>query len=262
MSYESLIYEVTDGVAVCTFNRPDAANAMHRSLMEELYDVSVRVDEDPAVRAAVFTGTGKIFSAGGDVRFFKSLGENLPEFVKRMTHNLHGAISRLHRSDVPVICAVNGAAGGAGFSFAIQGDIVIAGESSRFVSAYSRLGLTPDGSSTYFLPRLAGTKRALDLMLTDRTLTATEALNWGLVDRVVADAQVLDEAMTLARELAQGPTLAYGRIKRLIHQSINESLETQMENETVAIVESMRTADGREGIAAFIEKRKPVFRGA
>ncbi|MEC9347073.1 MAG: enoyl-CoA hydratase-related protein [Pseudomonadota bacterium] len=262
MSYENLIYEVTDGVALCTFNRVDAANAMNKPLMEELYDVAVRIDTDPAVRAAVFTGQGKIFSAGGDIRFFKSLGDKLPEFVKRMTLNLHGAISRLHRSDVPVICAVNGAAGGAGFSFAIQGDIVIAGEGSKFVSAYSRLGVSPDGSSTYFLPRLVGTKRALDLMLTNRTLTAAEAMDWGLVDRVVADDKVLDEALKLAREFAGGPTLAYGRIKRLIHQSLNESLETQMENETVGIAESMRSADGREGVAAFLEKRKPVFRGA
>lgn len=261
MAYEHLTLEVADGVALCTFNRPDAANAMHLPLMEELFDVAVRLDEDPAVRAAVFTGAGKVFSAGGDLKYFSTRGDALPADAKRMTLFLHGAISRLQRMDAPVICAVNGSAGGAGFSFAIQGDMVLAAEGAKFVMAYTRAGLSPDGSSSYFLPRRVGTKRALDLMLTNRTLSAAEALDWGLIDRVCPPEALLDEAMTLARQFAAGPTRAFGTVKRLLLDSMGETLESQMERETTGIAECMRGPDGREGIDAFVNRRQPSFTG-
>ncbi|WP_416897394.1 MAG: enoyl-CoA hydratase/isomerase family protein [Minwuia sp.] len=260
MSYNTMSFEVDGNVAVATFNRPDAANALNLEMSEDLFDVAVRCDEDPAIRAVVFTGAGKMFSAGGDIAFFGKQ-DSLPAMVKKMTLFLHGAISRLNRMDPPVICAVNGTAAGAGFSFAAQGDIVMAAESAKFTSAYSRLGVSPDGSSSYFVPRRIGTKRALDLMLTNRVLSAEEARDWGLVDYVHPDAALMDETMKLAHALAAGPTKAYGRIKNLIHESLNETLESQMERETVGIAEGMRSADGQEGIAAFLAKRKPEFTG-
>lgn len=261
MSYDHFKFEVTDGVAVATFNRPDAANAMHLPLCEELLDISIRCDEDPAIRAVVFTGEGKMFSAGGDIAFFKKEGDDLPAMAKKMTVFLHAAISRLHRMDPPVICAVNGTAAGAGFSFAIQGDLVLAGESTKLTMAYTRLGVSPDGSASYFLPRRVGTKRALDLILTNRLLTAEEAREWGLVDYVHPDDKLMEEAMKLAGQLAKGPTGAYGRVKHLIHDSMNESLESQMERETRGIADSMRSADGKEGIDAFLAKRPANFGG-
>jgi 2-(1,2-epoxy-1,2-dihydrophenyl)acetyl-CoA isomerase len=171
------------------------------------------------------------------------------------------AISRFNRMDAPVVIAVNGAAAGAGFSLALAGDFAIAGESVKLTMAYTRAGLTPDGSSTYFLPRLVGPRRARELVLANRTLTAAEALDWGLITRVVPDAEVLDAARALARELAHGPTRAYGLAKRLLDGSLNASLETAMEDEAQAIAAAARTADAREGMRAFIEKRQPTFKG-
>ena len=138
----------------------------------------------------------------------------------------------------------------------------MAAEEAKFTMAYTRLGVSPDGSSSYFLPRRVGTKRALDLALTNRLLSSNEAESWGLVDYVHPAATLMDAARKLAGQLAQGPTLAYGRVKQLMHDSMNESLESQMERETVGIAESMRSADGREGIDAFINKRKADFKGA
>ena len=171
-------------------------------------------------------------------------------------------MSRLARMKAPVIIAVQGTCGGAGMSLACAGDIVIASESSRFTMAYTRAGLTPDGSSTYYLPRLVGLKRALDLALTNRMLTAREAYDIGIVSRLVPDGEAITTAEALAKELATGPTLAYQGVKRLMHASFNNSLEEQMELETDMIAEMARGADSREGIASFLEKRAPKFRGA
>jgi len=262
MHLETLTLDVADGVATITMNRPDDANALNFVMAQELFDVAVHCDEEPGIRAVILTGKGKMFSAGGDIVEFSGVGEQLPARVKHMTMYLHAAISRLHRMDPPVICAVNGTAAGAGFSLAIQGDIVMAAEEAKFTMAYTRLGVSPDGSSSYFLPRRVGTKRALDLALTNRLLSSNEAESWGLVDYVHPAATLMDAARKLAGQLAQGPTLAYGRVKQLMHDSMNESLESQMERETVGIAESMRSADGREGIDAFINKRKANFKGA
>ena len=180
--------------------------------------------------------------AGGDVKDFV---DNLPRIgilVKELTTYLHGAVSRLCRADKPVIMAVNGVAAGGGLSFALSGDVVVAAESARFTMAYSRIAATPDGSSSYFLPRLVGLRRALELYLTNRVLSAREALDWGLVTRVVPDAELGAAVGALARELAQGPSRAFGQAKRLFHQSTWESLETQMELEAQAIAASGQPA--------------------
>ena len=174
---------------------------------------------------------------------------------------LHLTISRLVRMDAPLIVAVNGAAGGGGMSFVLGADLVIAAESAKFAMAYTRAGLSPDGGSTYFLPRIVGVRRALELALTNRVLNAREAYEWGLVTGVVADAELMTQAGALAAQLAAGATQAYGAAKRLLHHSFAESLETQMELEAQAIAAQARGADAREGIAAFIAKRAPKFAG-
>ena len=261
MAYESVIYEVKDAVATITLNRPDAYNALNLSLARDLFHVTLEADEDRAVRCVVITGAGKAFCAGGDVKDFADNPDRIGILVKELTTYLHGAVSRLARTQKPVIMAVNGVAAGGGMSFALSGDLVVAAESAKFTMAYSRIAASPDGSSTYFLPRLIGLRRALELHYTNRVLTAREAMEWGLVNRVHPDADLAPAVGALARELAQGPTLAFGRAKLLFHQSTQESLETQMELEAQAIVACFHSQDGRSGILGFAKKQPATFHG-
>ena len=262
MAYETLTLTRADGVATLTLNRPDAFNALNLALGRELFQAVLEVDDDVAVRAVVVTGAGKAFCAGGDVKGFADNLERIGALIKELTTYLHGAVSRLCRSDKPVIMAINGVAAGGGMSLALAGDVVLAAESARFTMAYSKIAATPDGSSTYYLPRLIGLRRAMELYLTNRVLTAREAQEWGLVTRVVPDGELEAATRTLARELAQGPTKAFGGAKRLFHQSTWESLETQMELEAQAIAASGRTEDFRAGVTAFANKQPaPPFRG-
>jgi 2-(1,2-epoxy-1,2-dihydrophenyl)acetyl-CoA isomerase len=222
---------------------------------------SLELDEDPEVRCVVITGSGRAFCAGGDVKDFVDNLGRIGAHIKELTTYLHGAVSRFCRSDKPVIMAINGIAAGGGFSFALSGDLVVAAESAKFTMAYSKIAATPDGSSSYFLPRLIGLRRAMELYFTNRVLTAREALEWGLVTRVVPDAELRPAVTALAAELAQGPTKAFGAAKRLLHQSTWESLETQMELEAQAIAAAGHTEDFRAGVTAFAQKATPTFRG-
>jgi 2-(1,2-epoxy-1,2-dihydrophenyl)acetyl-CoA isomerase len=261
MPYDTIRVETAAGVATLTLNRPDAFNALNLALARELFAAVIALDEDPAVRCIVLTGAGKAFCGGGDVKDF---AENLPRvavLIKELTTYVHGAVSRLVRAPKPVLTAVNGVAAGGGLSLALAGDLVLAAESARFTMAYSRIGATPDGSSSYWLPRLVGIRRAIELFYTNRVLTAREALEWGLVTRVVPDAELGDATAKLAAELAQGPTLALGRGKLLFHAATTESLETQMELESQAIARSGHTEDFAEGVRAFAAKRAPSFTG-
>jgi len=262
MAYQHVKIDRADAVATLTLNRPDAYNALDLGLGRELFQASIELDEDAGVRCVVITGSGKAFCAGGDVKSFVDNLGRIGAHIKELTTYLHGAISRLCRSDKPVIMAVNGVAAGGGFSLALSGDLVVAAESARFSMAYSRIAATPDGSSSYFLPRLVGIRRSLELYLTNRPLTAREALEWGMITRVVPDGELASAVSTLARELAQGPSKAFGAAKRLFHQSTWESLETQMELEAQAIAASGRTEDFRAGVTAFADKKPPpAFRG-
>ena len=259
--YKTLLFDVRDNVAHLTLNRPDAANSINENMGKDLMHAALRCDEDPEIRAVLISGAGKIFSGGGDLKDFISKGDQLPYHIKEITTYLHAAISRLTRMDAPVVAAVHGAVAGAGMSIAIACDIVVAAETTRFMVAYTRAGLVPDGSSTYFLPRIVGLKRALELTLTNRMFSAQEALQWGLVTRVLPDNELLVQARAIAVQLAAGPTRAYGISKRLLHSGWMETLETQMENESQAIANSARTLDAREGITAFLEKRPPKYKG-
>jgi len=261
MSFETLLFDVQDHVARLTLNRPDSGNAMNAALMRELCDVAIRCDEDPEIRAVVITGAGKMFCAGGDLRSFAAKGDGLAAHLKEITHDLHAAVSRLSRMDAPVVSAVNGVAAGAGFSLACAADLVIAAESARFTVAYTGVGLSPDGSCSFFLPRLIGLRRTQELMLTRRILEASEALDWNLVTRVVPDDDLEAESAKLAAQLAAGPTLAFGSVKRLLLHSSGDHLESQMEHEARCIADAARSADAREGIAAFLEKRAAGFVG-
>ncbi len=261
MEYETIQFAVKDQVAHITFNRPDAANALNSVMGKELMDVAIRCDEDPEIRAVLLTGTGKMFCAGGDLREFARLGDRLPIAFKELTTYCHAATSRFMRMKAPFITAVNGVAAGMGMSLAICGDIIIAAESAAFVAAYTAAGLSPDGGMTYFLPRLIGQSRTKELLLTNRKLTAQEALEWGIVNRVVPDADLMKEVESLARSLANGPTRAFGTVRGLLNDTFSQTLETQMELEARGITEMAKTGDTKEGIRAFLEKRRPIFRG-
>ncbi len=261
MDYQNILFEVSDGVGRITLNRPDAANGMDLAMMKELHHAANACDQDDAVRAVLITGAGKMFSAGGDLKSFISAGDNLGAMLPQMTTFFHGAVSLLNRMDAPVVTAINGTAAGGGLSFGISGDIVLAAESAKFTLAYTAAGLSPDGSSSYFLPRLVGMRRAKELLLTNRVLTAAEAEAYGMVDRVVPDDELMAQAEKMALGFAAGPTRAYGAVKRLLNGTFSESLETQMEMEARTINALAQGPDGREGVAAFAEKRKPDFRG-
>ncbi len=255
--YTAILYDVRDGVATITLNRPAAANSLNHELSSEMLDAIIRAEEDSAVRAIVLTATGRFFCAGADLRsFYTAAGE-----LKNRISLLHVALSRIVRAPFPVIGAINGAAAGGGMGLACACDLLIAAESAKFIMAYTRRGLSPDGTTTYFLPRRIGIGRALELAYLNRTLSAREAMDWGIVNRVVADATLASEAHAVAAELAQGPTRAYAAAKRLMHSGCVETLETQIENEIRSIYEMAATNDTKEAIRAFNEKRTPVFTG-
>lgn len=261
MEHKELILEVKDRVATITLNRPDRYNALSVGMVEALSDLLLACDEDRGIRAVVLTGAGPAFCAGGDVREFVEQAATISRHLKRLLAAFHGSISRMTRMAKPILAAVNGVAAGAGMSLAMACDVVIAAASARFTMAYTKIGATPDGSSTYFLPRLVGLRRALELVYTNRVLQAQEAVAWGLVTREVPDAEFPAAVTAMAAELAAGPTLSFARTKQLFLLSAHESLETQMEHEAQCIALSSRTADFREGTAAFVEKRPPLFRG-
>ncbi|WP_101757384.1 enoyl-CoA hydratase/isomerase family protein [Oceanicoccus sp. KOV_DT_Chl] len=259
--FETLIFEKKDGVAKITLNRPDAANGINLTLAKELMAVASDCNDDHSVRAVLITGNGKLFCAGGDLKSIGAAEGSMSGLLKEITFYLHGALSRLARMNAPVIIAVNGTAAGAGFSLAVAGDYVLAAESAKFTMAYTAAGLTPDGSASYYLPRLIGMRKTQDLMLTNRRLTAQEAMEWGAINQVVADDQLQAEAQALAEKFANGPTQAFGVVKKLLHCTFNNGLETQLELEGAGIAAMSTLADGQEGITAFSEKRAPVFTG-
>jgi 2-(1,2-epoxy-1,2-dihydrophenyl)acetyl-CoA isomerase len=207
----------------------------------------------------ILSASGRFFSAGGDLKGMADAGNARGAYVKRLADHLHHAISIFARMEAPLIVAVNGVAAGGAFSLAISGDIVLAARSASFTMAYTRAGLSPDGSSSYFLPRLIGLRRAQDLMLTNRTLSADDALAWGLVTEVVEDAELQDRAHSLAAQFVKGARGSNANVKKLLLASFGHGLEEQMEMEGRLVSACADSADGREGIDAFIAKRAPRF---
>jgi 2-(1,2-epoxy-1,2-dihydrophenyl)acetyl-CoA isomerase len=261
LTFETLLFEVADNVATITLNRPDAANALNLQMSKDLMEASILCADDPEIRAVLFTGAGKMFCAGGDLQAFAATGDGLSSEMKRMTAYWHNSMARFARMDALLICAVNGTAAGGGLSMAVMGDIVIAADTARFTMAYTSAGLSPDGGSSYNIPRLIGMRRAQELMLTNRLLSASQAAEWGLITDVVAPEDLMAKTRQLATEMAHGPTAAYGSVKRLLLTSLSAGLEEQMEIESQEISANGRGVDGQEGITAFLNKRKPSFKG-
>ena len=261
MSYETLQLETDGPVAIVRLNRPERYNALNDRMGRELLDVAIQISHDAGIRAMMLTGNGRAFCSGGDIKEFVAAGDRIPLYADRLTVDLHAYVSKIMRMGKPVVAAVNGPAAGAGFSLAMACDLVVAADDAPFTMAYTGIGASPDGSSTFTVPRLVGLRRALELALTNRTLSAEEALQWGLVNRVFPAAGFAQDALAFTRQLAAGPTLAYGNVKALLYHSLSQGLESQMELETRAIVAAARTKDFREGTRAFVEKRKAHFQG-
>ena len=261
MPYRTLTFEDHKGVGLITFSRPEDGNSITLEMARDLLDVAVRCDEDPNVRAVVLTAKGRMFCAGGDLKAFAAQGENLSRYLKETTQAFHAAISRFNWMDAPVVGAINGTAAGGGFSMVLSTDIAIAAASAKFTMAYTKAGLSPDGSSSYFLARMVGMRRAKEMALLNPVLSAKQALEWGFINQVVDDDQLLAAALDIAEKWAVGPTRAFGETKRLILSGAIESLESQMEKESRTIAAMAASTDGREGVAAFLAKRTPAFRG-
>ncbi len=261
MSYDTITFDIEHHIARITLNRPDDANALTARMGMELFDAAVRCSTNRGVRAIIVTGNGKMFCAGGDLKDMQEQGDSKRAHLTRLATDLHGTITRLAHMDAPVIMAVNGTAAGAGFSLALSGDYVLASDQAKFVAAYTASGLTPDGSSTHFLAKHVGLLRAKELLLTNRVLRADEACTWGMVNRVVAADALMAEADKLAATFAAGPTKAYGGVKQLLLTAYSDTLETQLDRETRSIAGMMGTHDGPHGLAAFLNKEKPRFKG-
>lgn len=263
--YETVLFELRDRVAHVTLNRPGAGNAISVALARDLEAALRRCREDEAVRAVMLAGAGASFCVGGDLKAFQAEGAGVSSYVGEILRRFHPAIEHIAAMRAPVIAAVHGAAAGGGMSLACACDLIVAAETARFTLAYTRIGLSLDGASSYFLPRLIGQRRALELALTNRTLSAREALDWGLVTAVAPDMALRDEAAALAAQLAVGAPLALGGAKRLLRASAGmgdgPSLNEQMEAEQRLIQTLAGSDDGREGIAAFLARRAPGFSG-
>lgn len=255
--FETLTFTQSGPVTSIVLNRPDAANGMNDVLTRELA-VAAALCDTASTKVVTITGAGRFFCAGGDLKAMAAAPE-AGAFVKGIADDLHRALSTLARIDAVVITAVNGTAAGAGFSLAVTGDLVLSAESAKYTMAYTKAGLSPDGSSSYYLPRLIGLRRTQELMLTNRTLSAAEALDWGLLTEVVADGDLAVRTDELASQMAATSRTSNGTVKRLLLGTYRTGLEEQMELESQYIRDSARSADGREGIAAFVGKRAPAF---
>jgi 2-(1,2-epoxy-1,2-dihydrophenyl)acetyl-CoA isomerase len=256
--YATIALDQSGPIARITLNRADAANAMNDTMTRELADAARRCDHG-ATKVVVLTGAGRFFSAGGDLRAIASSSSTAGHYVKTIADDLHRAISTFARMDAVLITAVNGVAAGAGFSLAVTGDLVLAAESATFTMAYTAAGLSPDGSSSYYLPRLIGVRRTQELMLTNRRLSAGEALQWGLLTEVVDDAELAARVDAVAQQIASGARRSASAVKKLVLMSFTSGLEEQMEIEARLIAECADSADGNEGIDAFLQKRRPEF---
>jgi len=262
MAEEPLLVAVADGVATLTLNRPERLNAFTAALHEALAAALERAARDETIRAVVITGVGRGFCAGQDLSERKPVpGVERRDAGQGLERYYNPLIRRLRGLEKPVIAAVNGVAAGAGASVALACDIVIAANSASFIQAFSRIGLVLDAGSTWFLPRLAGSARAMALALTGEAIPALRAAEWGLIWKSVPDETLMTEVGALATRLAQGPTHAYGLIKRALGRSSINSLDAQLNLERDLQREAGRTDDAREGITAFLEKRPPKFIG-
>jgi len=252
----------SDGVARIRLNRPEVANGMDVPFLQALHSAIMRCHAEPGVRAVLLSGEGPHFCAGGDVKDFAAKGERLPDYLREATAWLQMATSALLQLQAPVVAAVHGfAAGGGGFGLVCSADFVVAAESAKFFSGAVRVGMAPDAGVTVTLTQLVGLRKAMEILLANKTLTAAEALEAGLLTKVVPDEDLHTEAYELAKKLAVNAPMAMAATKRLVWGGIGSQVQAQLPEEARTVSELSGTADSREGLAAVIERRAPRFTG-
>ena len=263
MTYECLLYEVKDGIATLTLNRPDRLNALGGSLREDLHDAVTRSAADPEVRVMVITGAGKGFCSGGDVKAMgeAKAGQRERPLIEKIAPGRDRTLLAMREAPQPIIAAVNGAAAGAGMNLALGCDIRLASTAAKFTQAFVKRGLHPDWGGTYFLPRLVGTAKACEMIFTGDVIDAAEAERLGIASRVVAPEELMPAAYEFARRIAAGPPVAIRLAKRSIYANSELDLRAALQVETMAQNICFETEDATEGIRAFGEKRAPTFKG-
>lgn len=254
-----ILFSRENQTAVLTLNRPDKFNSFNRDMALELQDYLDECAAEEEIRAVVLTGSGKAFCAGQDLA--EATDPQGPPLEQIVSDHYNPIILKIRNLEKPVIAAVNGVAAGAGANIALACDIVLAKESASFIQAFSKIGLIPDSAGTYFLPRLVGMQRATALMMTGDKLSATEAFQMGMIYRVYPDESFEKETMTLASQLASMPTRGLALTKKLLNETYQHTLEQQLAREKDLQVQAGNTYDFKEGVAAFLEKRAPVFKG-
>lgn len=251
--------EVEGSVLKITLNRPDKFNSFNREMALQMQAALDKAATDSSIRAVFITGSGKAFCAGQDLA--EALDKSGPGIERIVREHYNPIVLKIRAIEKPVICAVNGVAAGAGANIALACDVVIAATSVAFIQAFSKIGLVPDNGGTFFLPRLVGFGKASALMMLGDKISATDAEKMGMIYKVIEDDKLQEEAMLIAKTLAELPTKAIGLTKRMLNQSMNNSLAQQLECEAEMQVEAALTDDYNEGVNAFLEKRKPVFKG-
>jgi 2-(1,2-epoxy-1,2-dihydrophenyl)acetyl-CoA isomerase len=263
MTYKCLLFELKDGVATLTLNRPERLNALGDTLRDDLHDAILKCSDNPDVRVIVITGAGKGFCSGGDVKAMNEAKEGRRErpLVEKIAPNRDLTLLAMRDAPQPIIAAINGAAAGAGMNLALGCDIRIASTAAKFSQAFVKRGLHPDWGGTYFLPRVVGFAKAAELIFTGDVIDAAEALRLGLVSRVVEPEMLMPTVHELARKIAAGPPIAIRLARRALYKNADGDLRSALEFETFAQNVCFETEDATEGVRAFVEKRAPVFRG-
>ena len=250
---------IQDGIAEITLNRPSKLNAIDWRLAERVVDSLLAIERDESVRAVIVKGNGRAFMAGGDLHEFHAAGERAPESVKRLIEPFHEIIRRIRTLRAPVIAAVHGAVAGGGVAVALACDFVIAADDAVFTPAYLRIATNPDGGTTWSVVKLLGERRALEWLMLGEPMPSQRAADLGLINRVVAREELDAEAKALARRIATGPAQAQASLKRLVWQASGADLDAQLEAECAGFLALSATADFREGVASFLERREPRF---
>ena len=262
---KAILTKRSNCVLTLTLNRPKVLNAINGPLSEQLFDELATVENDARIRCVVIRGAGGNFMAGGDLKLFHGEldreSDERRRFFEKFVYQVHPLIQVIKRLPKPVVASVEGAVGGFGISLMLACDLVVAADSSFYTMAYCSIGTSPDGSSTYFLPRSVGLKKAMELALLCERFDAETAHDLGMVNWVVPHKTLVSETAKLSRRLANGPTRAYGNTKKLLNASLHSTLDDQLQSEAESFAACAGTSDFAEGITAFIEKRKAIFKG-